>query len=77
MVSHEIGVFGEIDGLEGQPAEALAAVDGFVLGGGGTTTAGLRTPFSVHSSVRFLSQCSDLTALYLHSTDLRRAVSGF
>lgn len=48
VVAHEVGIFGEIDGLEGESPEALSAVDGFVLGGGGASAAGLRTPFSVH-----------------------------
>lgn len=49
VVAHEVGVLGEIDGLEGEAAEALAAVDGFVLGGGGAPAPGLRTPLPIHS----------------------------
>lgn len=49
VVAHEVGVLGEIDGLEGEAAEALAAVDGFVLGGGGAPAPGLRTSLPIHS----------------------------
>ena len=48
MVAHEIGIFGKIDGFEGESSQPLTAVDGFVLGGGGASASRLRTPFSVH-----------------------------
>lgn len=41
VVAHEVGVFGEVDGLEGESSETLFAVDGFVLGRGGATAARL------------------------------------
>jgi len=49
VVVHEVGVLGEIDGLEGAAVEALAAVNGFVLGGGGAPAPGLRTSLPIHS----------------------------
>lgn len=52
VVAHEIGVLGEVDSLEGKSAETLAAVDGFVLGGGSASASGLRTPFPIHSRCR-------------------------
>lgn len=48
VVPHEIRIFGQIDGLQGQPPEPLPPVDGLILSGGGAAAAGLRTPFSVH-----------------------------
>jgi hypothetical protein len=48
VVAHEVGVLGEVDGLEGKAAEALPPVDGLILGGGGAAAAGLRAPLSVH-----------------------------
>lgn len=48
VVAHEIRVLSEIDSLQRQPAKPLATVDGFILGGCGATTTGLRTPLSVH-----------------------------
>ena len=48
MVAHEIGVLGEVDGLERQAAEALAPVDGLILGGGGAAAAGLGAPLPIH-----------------------------
>lgn len=48
MVAHEIGVLGEVDGLEGQAAEALPPVDGLILGGGGAAAAGLGAPLAIH-----------------------------
>ena len=37
VVAHEIRVLGEVDGLERESAEALAAIDRLVLRSGGTT----------------------------------------
>lgn len=51
MIAHEIGIFRQIDGLEGQSPETLSTVDGFVLSGGGATAPRLRTPFSIHHSL--------------------------
>ena len=51
MVAHKIRVFGEIDGLEGEPPEALTAVDSFVLCGGGASATWLRSPLPVHCDV--------------------------
>lgn len=48
MVAHEVGVLGEVDGLEGEAAEALPPVDGLILGGGGAAAAGLRAPLAIH-----------------------------
>ena len=48
MVSHEVGVLGEVDGLEREPAQALPPVDGLILGGGGAAAAGLGAPLAVH-----------------------------
>lgn len=48
VVPHEIGVLGEVDGLEGKPPETLPAVDRLVLGGGGTAAPRLRSPVSIH-----------------------------
>ena len=48
VIAHEIRILGEINGLEGKPPETLAAVDGFVLSGGGAAAPWFGTPFSVH-----------------------------
>lgn len=48
MVAHEIGILGEVDGLEGQAAEALPPVDGLILRGGGAAAAGLGAPLAIH-----------------------------
>ena len=48
MVSHEVGVLGEVDGLHGEAAEALPPVDGLILGGGGAAAAGLGAPLAIH-----------------------------
>lgn len=48
VVAHEVGVLGEVDGLEGEAAEALPPVDGLILGGGGAAAAGLRAPLAIH-----------------------------
>jgi hypothetical protein len=52
VVAHEIGVLGEVDGLEGQAAEALPPVDGLILRGGGAAAAGLGAPLAIHGGVR-------------------------
>jgi hypothetical protein len=48
MVAHEVGVLGEVDGLEGEAAEAFPPVDGLILGGGGVAATRLGAPLSVH-----------------------------
>lgn len=48
VVAHEVGVLGEVDGLEGEAAEALPPVDGLILGGGGAAAAGLGAPLAIH-----------------------------
>ena len=45
VIAHEIGVLGEVDGLQRQAAEALAAIDGLVLRRGSAPAAGLAAPF--------------------------------
>lgn len=45
MVSHKIGVLGEVNGLQGQAPKPLPAINGLVLGRGSTSAAGLTTPF--------------------------------
>lgn len=47
VVAHEIGILGEVDGLEGQAAETLPPVNSLILGGGGTAAAGLGAPLAV------------------------------
>ena len=51
MITHEIGIFGEINSLESKPSETLPPVDGFILGGGGATGPWLRAPVSVHAAI--------------------------
>lgn len=41
VIPHKIGILGKVDGLEGEPAEALSAVDSLVLGGGSASAARL------------------------------------
>lgn len=41
VITHKVWIFREINGLEGESPEPLSAVDGFVLGGGGASAAGL------------------------------------
>lgn len=55
MVSHEIGIFGEIDGLEREPSKPLSPVDGFVLGRGSASAPRLRSPVSIHLKSKSLS----------------------
>ena len=62
MVAHKIRIFGQIDGLQGEPSETLAAVDSFVLSGGGASATGLRTPLPVHYDLEILL-CSQTFAL--------------
>lgn len=67
MVAHKIRVFGEIDGLEGEPSEALTAVDSFVLCGGGASATGLGSPLPVHCDVlnkTLLLLCSLCTPIW-------------
>lgn len=66
MVAHEIGVLGEVDGLERQAAEALPPVDGLILGGGGAAAAGLGAPLAIHG-VRsvWLAAVSPLSVRFL------------
>jgi hypothetical protein len=48
VVAHEVGVLGDVDGLEGEEAETLPPVDGLILGGGGAAAAGLGAPLTIH-----------------------------
>lgn len=48
MIAHEIGIFGEIDGLEREPSKPLSPVDGFILGRGCASAPRLRSPVSIH-----------------------------
>lgn len=56
MITHEIGIFGEINSLESKSSETLPPIDGLILGGGGATAPWLRTPVSVHLSLSGASQ---------------------
>lgn len=62
VVAHKIRIFGQIDGLQGEPSETLAAVDSFVLSGGGASATGLRSPLPVHYDLEILL-CSQTFAL--------------
>lgn len=53
VVPHEVGVLDEVDGLQRQSPEPLAAVDRLVLGGGGASAARL---FSFSFSFSTLSK---------------------
>jgi len=66
VVAHEVGVLGEVDGLESEAAEALPPVDGLILGGGGAAAAGLGAPLAIHGvlSVWLASSRADDSLLF-------------
>lgn len=55
MITHKIGVLGEVDRLQGQAPEPLASINGFILRRGSASAPWLATPFSVHRIALTLS----------------------
>jgi len=50
MVLHKVGVLGKVDGLEGELAQTLAAIDVLLLLRGNTRASGLAAMFTIEES---------------------------
>ncbi len=48
MITHEVGVLGQVDCLQSQAPEPLPPIHGFILSWRCTTTTRLTSPLSVH-----------------------------
>lgn len=76
MISHKVWVLSQVDGLERKPTQPLSTIDGFILSGGSSSTAGLTTPIPIHPSTQFQTHLPrDVIAHHsTHRDQLRREI---